>query len=159
MDQSTKQAFTRRITTSNASELIVVLYDIFFTYTDDAKKAFEECGTVNESVKESIRHATKVLRHLKDDLDFKYEISKNLFSIYDFCERSLTSCLYKRDREGILIAERLMKKLYGSFLEVAKQDKSAPLMKNTQKMAAGLTYGRNDVIETILMNPSRGYLA
>ena len=38
MDSRTKQDFTRRITQSNRSELVVVLYDICFSYLDEAEK-------------------------------------------------------------------------------------------------------------------------
>ena len=41
MDSRTKQDFTRRITQSNRSELVVVLYDICFSYFDEAEKKSE----------------------------------------------------------------------------------------------------------------------
>ena len=37
MKQEQKQDFTRRISQSNRSELIVVIYDIIFAYMEDAK--------------------------------------------------------------------------------------------------------------------------
>lgn len=42
MDSRTKQDFTRRITQSNRSELVVVLYDICFSYLDEAEKNLKE---------------------------------------------------------------------------------------------------------------------
>ena len=51
-----------------------------------------------------------------------------------------------------------MHRLYTSFLEVAKQDKSAPLMKNTQQVYAGMTYARGAVNEDYMdVDSHRGF--
>ena len=42
MDSRTKQDFTRRITQSNRSELVVVLYDNCFSYLDAAEQNLKE---------------------------------------------------------------------------------------------------------------------
>jgi flagellar protein FliS len=159
MDGAKKQVFTRRITQANKTELIVILYDMFFAYLDEAKTGYENGLRGTDESLDAIRHASLVLEHLKDDLNFRYEISGNLFSIYDFCQRELAKCIYQAKPDGLFVAEDLMKRLYGSFKEVAKADTSAPLMKNTQKVTAGLTYGRNDVSEVSLSDSSRGFYA
>ena len=52
-----------------------------------------------------------------------------------------------------------MRKLYVSFEKVAENDTSAPIMKNTQQVYAGYTYGRDDVVENCQeLNKSRGFL-
>ena len=40
MTDEKKKEFTRRLTQCNASEMIVIQYDIFFTYLDDALETF-----------------------------------------------------------------------------------------------------------------------
>lgn len=50
--------------------------------------------------------------------------------------------MYKRDLKEVELAENLMKKLYTAFAEVMKEDTSAPLMRNTQQIYAGYTYGK-----------------
>ena len=67
--------------------------------------------------------------------------------------------MYRYDTEGLLEAQKLLRKLGDSFREVAKQDTSAPVMKNTETMAYGMTYGRNDVTETVTSDANRGFLA
>ena len=54
MDSRTKQDFTRRITQSNRSELVVVLYDICFSYLDEAEKNLKEKDF--DVYKEAVRH-------------------------------------------------------------------------------------------------------
>ena len=51
-----------------------------------------------------------------------------------------------------------MNTLREAFVEVAKSDKSKPLMENTQRVTAGLTYGRNNLIESLgAEETTRGY--
>ena len=54
MTDEKKKEFTRRLAQCNSSEMIVIQYDIFFVYLDDALTAFEAGG---EPFKQAIRHA------------------------------------------------------------------------------------------------------
>ena len=42
MKNELKQDFTRRLSQCNAGEMIVIIYDILFTYLADVKEAHEE---------------------------------------------------------------------------------------------------------------------
>lgn len=149
--------FTRRISQCNRSELVVVMYDIFFAYIEDAKASFE--AEEWDAYKEVLRRAQRAIDELISALNFSYELAGNLYSIYVFCKESLAKSMYKRDMADMEDAERLMKKLYDGFVHVAEQDTSAPLMKNTQQVYAGYTYGRDDLVETCQdSNTSRGFL-
>ena len=143
--------FTRKITESNRSGIIVAMYEIFFEYLD------ESTGDKGVLVG-PVRKAGTVLEHLKDALDFSYEISNNLFALYDFCQRMLAKAIYKNSAEPLDIARKIMSELYESFVEVAKTDTSETMMKSTQKVTAGMTYGRNSLTETVNDN-NRGFLA
>ena len=52
-----------------------------------------------------------------------------------------------------------MKRLHASFVEVAKQDTSGPLMENIQHVYAGITYGKNDLVENCISDAQRGFFA
>lgn len=156
MDQETIVGFTRKISASNKSELIVVLYEIYFSYEKevlDAIKAKEENSHM-------IQQMEKVLIHLKDALDFQYEISYQLYGLYDYCQRSIVSSIYTRKSEGINRAHRIMSSLQEAFIEVAKEDNSSPLMTNIQQVNAGYTYSKHNLTETIVEGEGpRGYFA
>lgn len=149
--------FTRKISQSNRSELIVITYDIFFVYLADAREAYTESDWM--AYKEAIRKAQRVLEELIHALDFSQELSGNLYSIYVFCRDSLAKAIYKRDLKPLEDGERQMKRLYESFIEVAKQDSSPPLMSHIQQVYAGYTYGKNDLTETCPdLRMDRGFL-
>lgn len=156
MTKEMKQIYTERITSANRSELIVVLYDIYAEYLSDALKALNS-GDL-ETFRSSVRKAEEVLVHLKSDLDFTYEISNELYAIYDYCHRLLSESLYKKDQKILFEAKKIMNNLKGAFEDIAKADTSKPIMQNAEKVVYGMTYGRSDVNSTLLKTGgSRGF--
>lgn len=123
----------------------MINYEIIFAYLDDAKKAYQEEKW--EEFKVALRKAQNSIGELMQTLNFSYEISKNLYQIYVFCKDSLAAAMYKRSLTEIENAEKMLRKLYQSFCKVAETDSSAPMMKNTQQVYAGYTYGKGDLVE------------
>ena len=149
--------FTRRISQSNRGGLVIVIYDIFFAYMEDTKEAHDNGEW--ENYKTALRNASKTISELISSLDFSYELAGELYRIYVFCRETLAKAMYKRDLKEVELAENLMKKLYTAFAEVMKEGTSAPLMRNTQQIYAGYTYGKNDLVETYQdFDTSRGFL-
>lgn len=157
-------SYKLRITESNPTELVVLLYEIYFSYVDDALRLLWKDGEEKNplDVREygkNLRMASMVLRHLKEDLDFSYEISQNLYALYDYAERSVAKASYSLQKEDLENTYKVMKPLYESFREVAKNDTSKPVMQHAQKISAGYTYGRNDVTESLGNDMNRGFFA
>lgn len=156
MDNKKKQDFTRRLSQCNSGEMIVIIYDILFTYMEDAKRAFAEKR--HDEVKTEIRRAQRVLDELIGSLDFSYNLSGNLYSLYVYCKNELSRAMYENKPDGLKEAEKILRRLYSSFVEVAKQDESAPLMQNTQQVYAGMTYTRGELNENYMdMDNQRGF--
>ena len=129
-------------------------------FCDRSEQNYEQKMSATKAYREGIRHASMVLRHLEDDLNFDQEISNQLFRLYTYCERALARATYKEDPELFDRVEKVMGELREAFVAVAAEDTSAPLMANTQKYVAGYTYGRTDVKEmAVNFDISRGFLA
>ena len=158
MTDEKKKEFTRRLSQCNASEMIVIQYDIFFTYLDDALSAFEAGG---EPFKEAIRHADAVLERLQGSLDFKYDLAKQLFPLYNYSRRQLALAQATHKKKPISNARNVMNKLYDAFAQIAAEDTSEPVMHNTQAVYAGYTYGRTSLNEALIdsSQQNRGYFA
>ncbi len=159
MDQESIQDFTRRLSLCNRGELIIIMYDIVFAYMSDAKKAYE--NEDHDAYKYSLRKVQQSIQELMQSLDFSFEISRNLYSLYLFCKKEAARALYENRTEGLLEAEKILRRLYGSFQKAAAEDTSEPLMTNTQHVYAGLTYGRSSLNENYLEMEygHRGFLA
>ncbi len=157
-------SFQTRITQSNRTELIVILYEIYFSYIDEATELLDvmkKTGT-KDRIREygkALRMASQVVRHLEDDLNFSYEISGSLFGLYHFVETKIAKAGYSLSKGDLEDTLKVMKPLYESFREVAKADDSKPLMQHTQRVSAGYTYGRTDVNEAVASESNRGFFA
>lgn len=165
MTQEEISTFTRRIVNSNKTELIVVLYDIFLARIEDGQKAmfaFEESHLAEDekNMRSSFRKASEVLRQLMNDLDFRYEISGNLYSLYDYCMRCLAKLSYDRNVEHIEAVRKVMTELRLAFKGVADADDSAPVMQHAQQISAGYTYGKHSLnVTEDGFDGNRGFLA
>lgn len=158
MDNTQKQEFTRRISNSNRGEMIVVIYDIFFAYAKEAREHYE--NREHEAFKAALRKAQETVTQLRDALDFKYPIAKELYPLYQFALEQLAACFYKNNLDGLAAAEKVLRNLYHGFVEAARQDTSEPLMKHTQQIVAGMTYQRGSLTETLQdSDNSRGFFA
>ena len=156
MDNERKKDFTRRITQCNSGGMIVIMYDILFAYLDDVEKAYADGD--REETKIAIRRAQNVLDELIKSLNFTYELTNRLHAIYVFCKNELARTMYQNRLDGLSEARKHLERLYGSFVEVAKQDTSRPLMANTQQVYAGMTYGRTALNESYMdMDSHRGF--
>ncbi|MDD6195053.1 MAG: flagellar protein FliS [Lachnospiraceae bacterium] len=151
-------AFNRRITESNPTQLICVFFDMYFAYEKDALTALEQ-GQQEEYIY-ATRHCSQVVEHLRSVLDFNYEISKELFSLYTFVEERLAKAMYLRKPKEFAEAAKVMQSLQEAFEKVAQGDGRKPLMENTQQVTVGLTYGRNQLNESVAKDiGTRGYWA
>lgn len=160
MKAESVKIFTRRITSANKSEIIVIIYDIIKENLALAKKALAEGD--RETYRNEIKQAISFVKELLVSLDLNYEVSKNLASLYIYVSRCLNFALVSGKKEEIEAAEKVLRKLGDSFREVAKTDESKPVMENTQRVYAGITYGRGLDLDETLVAPameSRGFRA
>lgn len=158
MTQEKKHEFTRRLSCCNRGEMIVIMYDILFTYLDDAIQA-NEAGDY-EAFKRNVSYAQQVISRLMDDLDFSYEIANSLYAEYQFVKQLLSMAVCKNTSQNLQDTKRVLRNLYDGFVEASRQDTSEPLMANTQQVVAGMTYQKGSLTETLQdSDSSRGFLA
>lgn len=159
MEKDEIRGYSARISQANSSELVVIIYELFMYSFGEAKDAYG-AGMIEESVK-YMRKAQECVAELRRSLNFKYEISYELERLYKYVNEKLALAITKRQLVDFESVENVMQKLGKSFAEIAKQDKSAPIMQNSQKVYAGLTYGKNSLNEVFFdkNQASRGFKA
>lgn len=150
--------YTLRISQSSRTDIIVILYELAIKYMEDAADAFK-CGD-HEKARKECTNAGRVFGDLEESLDFSYEIAFPLFRIYEFLSKEVSMAVIKNDA-GLLVAPiKLMYSLKESFVKLAKEDSSGPVMGNSQTVYSGLTYGKGTLNDS--MDPgrnNRGYMA
>ena len=152
MKNELKQELTRRLCACNNGGLVLVMYDIYFGFSDDVKNAL--VSEDREALRKGVSDVQAALDELMGALDFKYPLAGQLYPLYSYCKRLFSTVLYSLDVSVMDEAD-----VRSSFETVAAGDKSAPLMDNAQKVYAGMTYGRGRLTESFINDDNRGFLA
>lgn len=158
MKREDKQQFTLRITQANATDLVVILYEMLLCYLKDAREALEE--QKESAFDEALRHARGCLNELLNSLHTEYEPAPALQKLYLFCIRRLSLAGWRRNGAMLEEIEKIISPLCDAYKKVAEQNPAAPVMNNSQMVYAGLTYGRNSLTENMAdQGTNRGMFA
>lgn len=145
MEQEKLKQYTKRVTNANRSELTVITYELFLEDIHDARVYYNE-GDL-ERYQYTLNHSLRYLRELISSLDYQYEIASHLLQLYVFVNKQVILAKQRASLDELVVVEELMTGLYQAFKEVAKQDTSSAVMKNTQQVYAGLTYAKGSLNE------------
>ena len=153
MNNNMIRTYSYRISQATRSQLVVITYDIIADYLNEALNDDASSG-----YKEKLHMAMRGIDQLITGLDMEYEISVQLYQLYNYMKRTLISAQVSGERDSVSRVITMLGKLRTSFLEVSQLDDSKPLMKNTEKVYSGLTYSRYGANETVQDTlKSRGY--
>lgn len=158
MTRELKQQYTLRISQANKTQMIVILYEMFLLYIEEARLAHEQEDRA--AFKEGIRKSRGCIKELINSLHFEYEPARNLLQLYLYVNQELTRADIHNRTEELDHIKPVIEKLRDAYEEVSKQDTSGPVMANTQTVYAGLTYGKNTLTENLAdQGSSRGFRA
>ncbi|WP_434564551.1 flagellar export chaperone FliS [Thermoanaerobacterium thermosaccharolyticum] len=97
------------IMTASPEELVMMLYSGIIRFVNEAKQAIDDKNI--ERAHNSITRAQDIVLELMSTLDMKYDISKNLYSIYDYISRRLIEANLKKDKVALDEVESLISDL------------------------------------------------
>ncbi len=147
MTTELKQEYTLRITQANKTQLITILYELVLLYTDEAKEALE--ADKRMEYKAAIRKIRSCMDELTASLNFDYELAHNLLQLYLYINSELVKASTHYDKDNLEHVRMIIGQLHKAYAQIEGQDRSAPVMANTQTVYAGLTYGRNNLTENL----------
>lgn len=145
MESKKLQMYTARVTQANRSELVVITYDLILDSIKCAKQAFQEKN--NMEYEKELKRIQKLLNELMGSLDYQYPIAKDLMQLYTYSNRNVVEAQFQKEPKKLDSVVIVIKKLKAGFEGVAKEDNSSAVMQNTQKLYAGLTYGKHSLEE------------
>lgn len=149
--------YTRRISQSNPTEIVVITYEIIINYIESAVKSDRE-GDM-ENMVNNLKKAKQFVNDLSSNLNFQYALSMDLMKLYRFSNTSLMNAIIKKNTDGLDIVVNIMRSLCESFTEVAKSDNRGPVINSSNQVFAGLTYGNNSQLtEYCYSFDKNGYL-
>lgn len=158
MIDDTVKTYQNRIVNAGRGQLLLITYELFLKEIDKSIEAIDNRN--EEAYNQNMVKVHKYHRELTDTLDMSYEISRNLLSLYIYINKLLIQSSIKFDKEPLMEVKKIANILLEGFNQAAKGQNTQSLIKNSQTLYAGLTYGRGTLNETIVEgNKSRGFKA
>lgn len=147
MTRECKQQFTLRITQANPTQLVVILYEMCLEYL---KEAGEELAKEDiPAFREAVRKTRGCLTELMQSLNLEYEPAPAMMQLYLFCVRRLAQADFHKDTAILEEIEKVVRPLHEAYSRIQDQNPAGPVMKNSQTVYAGLTYGKNSLAENM----------
>lgn len=159
MKETMVKDFQNKIINANQLDLLLINYEMLFVTIDEAINAIE--ADEKETFNKAMGSSNRLLRELSDNLDFNYNIAKELMAIYIFISKQLIDASISYKTEPLISAKELLNILYTGWMEAsAKETDKKPMISNGQKVYAGLTYGKGTLNETVYQGMNtRGFKA
>ncbi len=157
MTSEIKKQFTFRVSQANPTEMAVILYEMTLQYLSDAKDAAERED--RGEYRENVRRARNCIGELLQSLNLQYEPAGALRQLYLYCVRRLSQAEARCHPELLQEVAGIITPLCDAYRQIAPQNTAGPVMKNTQTVYAGLTYGKNTLTENMAdQSMNRGML-
>ncbi|MDA3845624.1 MAG: flagellar protein FliS [Vallitaleaceae bacterium] len=158
MNNTIVKDFQNKIVNAGQDDLLMITYDMLFASIEEAMEAID--NEQEAQFNKSMVRAHRLLRELSDNLNFVFDISRDLMSIYIYINKELIDASIHLDSEPLVRSLDVLRVLYNGFDQVKEVDDKKPLIGNSQKVYAGLTYGKGSLNETVYnQNASRGFKA
>ena len=139
------QNYSARITQANRTELLVIMYEIIQEELSAALNSYEESDM--KEFDAALKNGQKFLGELMGTLDYQYTISYQLISIYKFLNKTMIEARLRQQAEHLAECIEIIDNIKKGFEGIVSEDTSGPLMRNVQKLYAGLTYGKGSLNE------------
>lgn len=141
--------FSLRIAESSKTELIVITYDIILNYIETAQEAYKNSNL--EDVVFNLQKAKQFVNNLSSCLDFRYSIAQELLRLYIYINNCLLKDIVKREPQNADNIKGIISKLRESYQEISPLDKSGKVMKNSEQVYVGYTYGKTSTLNEVVI--------
>lgn len=148
--------YTLRISQANHSQYVVIVYDIILQLLEEMNIAKQ-----NERMEEYQHDLQKIkvlLQELIQGMNMEDATGREVVSLYLYVHKILVQAAFHPEQADLAEVQQIMEKLKVGFEHLTKVDNDGPMMQNTEKVYAGLTYGKGCLNE-VKMNSSesRGF--
>lgn len=139
--------FTLRTSQANHSGLILILTDMDKIYLDDAIKAYDAQDL--EQYNKYMELARKTHNELMSAMNPNDALGRRVLGILRYIYKCMVSSQVKRKPQDLERCMGMMDTLKVAFEHLHSLDEEGPVMKNTHRVYAGLTYGKGVLNESL----------
>lgn len=139
--------FTLKTSQANHSGLILILVDIDKIYMQDAIDAYEADDKVNYA--KYVNLAKRAHNELMSTMNPADPMGKKVLNVLRYIYARLVSSQVKGKPQDIDRCIAMLETLEPGFEKLHELDTEGPVMQNTHRVYAGLTYGKGVLNESI----------
>lgn len=154
METSQKKEFQNRIAVAGRKELLLIHYEMILAELDMIDLTIQ--AENDEKFRQSISLTQEMVKKLVESLDFNYELSQDLFRVYEKINKHLIEIKRNKNRSLLANIREHIVGLKEAFAEI-KSTEESPLIQNSETVYAGLTYGKDNQLKESVDFQKRGY--
>ena len=137
--------YKMRITQAGIGELTVIMLEIEMQWIQEALESYE-AGDIDTYV-DCVEKAQATQLELMNELNLDNEVSRDVYSVYVYFNKKLIHSKIKKVPQDLDRIVTMLKKYHESFNKIAHTDTEGPVMDQSEKVYAGLTYGSSGLVE------------
>ena len=137
--------YKMRISQAGVGELNVIMLEMEIQWIKEGLEAFK-AGDVDTFIS-SIEKAQGTQVELMNVLNLDNPVSKDVYSVYVYFNKQLINAKLKREPLDLERIVEMLKQYHESFSSIADTDSQGPVMEQSEKVYAGLTYGSGGLVE------------
>ncbi|MBE5923044.1 MAG: hypothetical protein E7271_01075 [Lachnospiraceae bacterium] len=148
MTDEQMNVYKMRITQAGVGELTVIMLEMEMQWINEAVDAFNSNDM--ETYIDCVDKAQATQVELMNVLNLDNEVSKDVYSVFCFFNKQLINSKIKRQPQELDKIVDMLNKYHESFSQIASTDNQGPVMEQSEKVYAGLTYGSGGLVESSL---------
>ena len=111
------------ILTMTPGDMLTTVYDGLLKELASAQVSFNK-NDISE-INRHLKKAQLILKHLQNSLDSQYEVSENLYSLYDYFTHIIIQANIKKDPSSLDEIITMISELRNTYIQADKQTRSA----------------------------------
>ena len=145
MTDEQMNVYKMRITQAGIGEMTLIMLEMEMQWIEEALEAYDKQDI--ETFVKCVDKAQSVQVELMNILNMENQVAVDVYSVFAFINKELIRAKIKREPLDLERCIKLLERYHKSFVVVAKTDKGGPVMKQSEKIYAGLTYGSGGLVE------------
>ncbi|MGN0155447.1 MAG: flagellar protein FliS [Lachnospiraceae bacterium] len=146
MTEEEMNVYKMRISQAGIAEMTVVMLEMEMQWIDEALAAYEAKDL--EVFISCVEKAQSVQVELMNVMNMDNAVAVDVYSVFAFINKQLILAKIKREPLDIKRCRGMLEKYHTSFKAIAKTDHGGPVMAQSEKVYAGLTYGAGGLVES-----------
>ncbi len=146
MTEEQMNVYKMRIAQAGIAEMTTIMLEMELQWMEDAVAAYEE-KNLDEFV-HCVDKAQAVQVELMNVMNRGNEVAENVYAVFAYINKQLIRSKIKRQPLEFDRLRAMLQKYHTSFQVIEKTDQGGPVMQQSEKVYAGLTYGAGGLVES-----------